>query len=145
MKKKDVIISIVGTQQQGDQKDSIELVTMGSLYREKGNYFISYKESELTGLSGTTTTFKVEPERITLMRFGQMTTHMVFEQARRHISYYDTGEGALTVGVSAKKVRADLNDEGGDIEIDYSVEIDQLLAGENTVKLSIRRAGGTNA
>lgn len=139
--KKDVIISITGVQQQDSEKESIELVTAGSFYRKKKDYFISYKESELTGLDGTTTTFKVEPDKITLMRHGQITTHLVFEKGQKHVSYYDTGDGALTVGVNTRLVRSKLSDDGGDIEIDYSVEIDHALTGENRFKLSVRQAG----
>lgn len=138
--KQDVIISIRGTQQQDSDQEFIELVTAGSYYKEKNNYYITYKESELTGLDGTTTTFKVEPDKITLMRFGQISTHLVFEKGRKHVSYYDVGEGSLTVGVSANKVSSALTDEGGDIEIDYAVEIDHAVTGENNFKLNIRRA-----
>jgi uncharacterized beta-barrel protein YwiB (DUF1934 family) len=83
----------------------------------------------------------VEPDRITLMRYGQISTHLVFEKGRKHVSYYDTGEGSLTVGVSAQNVSSRLTDEGGEIEIDYSIEIDHALTGENSFKLNVRQAG----
>ena len=60
---KPVIISVRGTQQSNpeEKEDVMELVTQGVLSgsQEEG-YVLSYQESELTGLEGTTTTFLVE-------------------------------------------------------------------------------------
>ena len=52
-----VIISIKGTQVSAEGgPDEMELVTAGVLNQEgEGRYTISYEESELTGLEGTTT------------------------------------------------------------------------------------------
>ena len=59
---KPVIISVRGTQQSNpeEKEDVMELVTQGVLSgsQEEG-YVLSYQESELTGLEGTTTTFLV--------------------------------------------------------------------------------------
>ncbi len=69
--RKDVIIQINGCPKYEDgNEESIELTTAGRLYRKNGNYYIIYKESELTGMEGVTTTLKVEDKRITLMRNG---------------------------------------------------------------------------
>ena len=58
--KKDVIISLVGTQENDGEKDKIELITEGSMYKKGDSYYITYKESQLTGMEGTTTTVKVQ-------------------------------------------------------------------------------------
>ena len=91
-----VIISIKGKQSYEDMEDeTIELVTEGRLdpVGTEG-YTLSYQESELTGLEGTLTTFQIEPERITLLRIGEVNSQMVFEQGRRHLSLYDTPYGS---------------------------------------------------
>ena len=54
---------------------------------------------------------------------------------------YDTPYGALAVGVSTRKMRADLNEAGGSIEIDYALEIDHAVAGENLFKIDVRKKG----
>ncbi len=63
---------------------------------------------------------------------------MVFESGCKHLSHYDTAMGALTVGVCATKVDAALDEAGGDIEIDYAIEVDCMLAGENTIRINVR-------
>ncbi len=134
-----VLITISGQQMisEGGDEGFVELVTPGHMSRVGGNYFITYQESELTGLSGTTTTLSVEGPRVSLSRVGKVSTHMVFEMGRRHLSHYDAVEGALTVGVNANRVRTRLSDTGGEIDLRYQVDIDELPSGENTLSVKI--------
>ena len=138
-----VIISIRGKQSfEAQEDDTIELVTEGCLEPDGDDgYTLSYPESPLTGLEGTLTTFQIEPERVTLLRVGEVNSQMVFEEGRRHLSMYDTPYGALSIGVNTRKMRADLNDRGGSIEIDYAIEIDHALAGQNLFQISVREKG----
>ncbi len=143
--KKDVIITIKGLQSFEDTgDDSVELVTSGRFYEKNGNYYISYKESELTGLGNTTTTVKVEKNKVTVIRFGDLETHMIFEEGKKHISYYDMGFGALTVGISTKSIDKSLSDLGGRMKIDYAMEINNAVAGESALCMDIRAAGTSN-
>ena len=139
---KNVVISIKGMQKYNDtDPDVIELVTQGRLTREGGSYTLSYQESELTGLEGTLTTIQVDGEQVTLMRVGEFTSQMVFQEGRRHLSMYNTPYGAMAIGVNTRHLLAELNDQGGDIEIDYSIEIDHALAGRNVFQISVKEDG----
>ena len=140
---KSVIISIRGVQTLNDDPpEVIELVTEGRLMDcGDAGYTLSYQESEITGLEGTLTTFQVEPDCITLMRMGEFNSQMVFQPGRRHFSMYETPYGALSIGVNTKKMRADLDENGGEIEIDYAIEIDHAVAGENTFRIDVREKG----
>lgn len=140
---KNVIISVKGVQIFDDQPpETVELITEGRLLDcGGGEYSLSYQESELTGLEGTLTTFQVEPGCITLLRMGEVNSQMVFQQGRRHLSLYETPYGALSVGVNTRKMRSSLNAAGGEIEIDYSIEIDHAPAGENRFLIDVREKG----
>ena len=138
-----VIISIRGRQRgEAAQEETIELVTEGCLQPDgPDGYTLSYQESQLTGLGGTLTTFQIEPKRVTLLRVGEVNSQMVFEEGRRHLSMYNTPYGALSVGVNTRKMRTQLSDKGGSIEIDYAIEIDHALAGQNLFRISVREKG----
>ena len=140
MEHNNVIISIKGKQSYEDAEDeTVELVTEGRLEEDGSDGFtLSYQESELTGLEGTLTTFQIEKDRITLMRVGEVNSQMVFEEGRRHLSMYNTPYGALSVGVSTRRMRSDLRRDGGSIEIHYAIEIDHAVAGQNLFQISVR-------
>lgn len=135
-----VIISIRGLQTNENGPDEIELVTEGRLTRnETGNFTVSYQETELTGLEGTTTMLYFDGPRITLLREGTVNSQMVFEEGRRHLSMYETPYGALSVGINTRKVRNTIGESGGDLEIDYAIEIDNLVAGRNFFSMNVRK------
>ena len=138
---KNVIISIKGMQAyEGAGDDSIELVTEGRLLDcGDDGLSLSYQESELTGMEGTLTTFQVEKNgRITLLRMGEVNSQMVFEEGRRHLSLYQTPYGDMSVGILANKVKNTLDMNGGELEIDYAIEIDHILAGQNLFQIKVR-------
>lgn len=139
---KNVIISVKGTQAQDDNDShKVELVTEGKYYKKGGAYYISYKESEVTGMEGTTTTLKVLDGVVTLMRFGAVNSHFIFQQGQKHFSHYDTTFGAFTIGIFANEVSVNVNDEGGEIWVDYEMEIDNNKSGDNDFYMFIREAG----
>ena len=140
---KDVVISIKGMQKYDDaDPDTIELVTEGRLMRDDAGYTLTYQESELTGLDGTLTTIQVEGEQVTLLRVGEVNAQMVFQEGRRHLSMYNTPYGAMSVGVNTRHLLADLNDRGGDIEIDYAIEINHVIAGRSIFQIKVKEAKG---
>jgi uncharacterized beta-barrel protein YwiB (DUF1934 family) len=143
--KKYVIISVKGTQTSTNQDPNIlELVTEGKYYKKGNAYFITYKESEVTGMEGTTTTLKISDGVVTLMRFGSVNSQFIFERGQKHLSYYDTSYGTFTVGVYANEVDVKVDDEGGEIRVDYRLEIDNNKSGENDFHMFIREVGRTD-
>ena len=136
-----VIISIKGKQLYTDSgPDEMELVTAGVLRQEgEGRYTISYQETELTGLEGTTTVVQVDGGRVTLLREGSINSQMVFEEGQRHLSMYETPYGSLSVGIHTHRMRSTLWESGGDLEIDYAIEIDHLVAGQNLFRMNVKK------
>lgn len=138
---KQVLLSIRGQQIfEGVQEPEVtELMTEGTMSTdENSNVTLVYQESELTGLEGTQTTIQVEPESVTILREGQVNSQMVFQQGRRHLSLYNTPYGALTMGVSTRRMKVDLDETGGSIEIDYAIEIDHAVAGQNLFQIYVK-------
>ncbi len=139
---KNVIISVKGIQTSGSKNsNTLELVTEGKYYKKGNAYYVTYKESEVTGMDGTTTTLKISDGIVTLMRFGAVNTQFIFEQGQKHMSYYDTQYGTFTMQVFTNIVSIDVNDKGGEIRVDYRLEIDDNKSGANDFHMFIREAG----
>lgn len=138
--KQNVILTIRGTQHYEEQEpEIIELTTVGTLQFRDGGWDICYEESELTGLKGVTTTFRVEPGKITLTRDGNLSSQMIFQEGVFHDSLYQTEFGfALMITVCASKVRFDLSEGGGMIDLVYAIEIEQSTAGLIEYHLDIK-------
>ncbi len=135
---KDVLIAIRGTQHtDGEEPQVIELTTDGTLTAEDGVVTVSYRESEMTGLDGVITTFRVENDRVILQRDGDLNSTMTFIEGEKTESLYDMGFGAMLLGVSSRRVRSDLTEKGGSLFVDYAVEIEHVPVGTNTYEITV--------
>ena len=133
-----VMLSIRGQQTYMDQEpDVIELVTEGTLEYTDNGWNICYEETELTGLQGVTTLFRVECDRIILDRSGRLNSKMIFQKDIRHESLYEMEFGALLISVCAKHIAVQLDQYGGVVDLIYSIEIEHNTAGEVDYHLTI--------
>lgn len=138
---KKVMLNLQGRQAYaGQEADAIELTTEGTMDFRDGGWEISYEESELTGLGGVRTTFRVEPGKVTLTRTGKLSSQMIFQQGQSHESLYQMEFGALLIVVTARQVLFDLTPEGGFIDLVYDIEIENSAAGQVDYHLDIRSA-----
>ena len=134
-----VVLSIRGSQRYADQEpEIIELVTEGTMEFTRGGWDITYEESELTGLEGVTTTFRVEPGKVVLTRTGKLNSQMVFQEGVEHDSLYQMAFGALMLTVKATFVFFDIVSDGGVIDLSYNINIENTEAGIIDYHLDIR-------
>ena len=137
--KRKVLLSITGKQSYRDQEpEVIELVTEGTMEFRDGGWDISYQESDLTGLQGVTTTFRVQPDKVTLTRTGPLRSTMEFRVGQAHDSLYELEFGALMITVTTKSLFFDILPEGGCIDVCYDLEIEKSEGGQVDYHLDIR-------
>lgn len=137
--KKSMVLSICGTQYYPNQQpEVIELVTDSTLEFRDGGWDICYEESELTGLAGVTTTFRLEPGQVTLERKGKLSSQMVFRQGIPHESLYQMEFGALMLTVCAQMIEASIDENGGTVDLQYAIAIENSDAGIVEYHLEVR-------
>lgn len=125
-----VMLKIRGEQRyEGQEPEVVELTTEGVMTQTAEGWSISYEETDLTGLQGATTTFTVKPSHITLTRTGTVQSSMVFQEGIRHESLYQLDVGALMVCVCARRIQTELSMEGGYLDVYYTIQIEQTMAG----------------
>ena len=135
-----VLLSIRGEQYFDDiDPDATELMTEGTMAVTEDGMVLSYEESELTGMEGTTTTFEVKGPRVTLTRSGAVNSQMVFEEGRQHTSLYETPFGELSVDIQTSELKHNLSERGGLMEIKYSIAVEHTVTGRNCFKIRVRR------
>jgi len=138
-KMKDVTISIKGAQSSdGQEEEFFELVTDGEYSCDGGVPVFSYEESELTGYNGLMTTFKVEPERVILSRGGGINGDMIFSEKQKHHFLFETPVGPITMGIDTNGIIRNLNEDGGNLEINYVIDVDNSIVSYNSFQISIK-------
>ena len=123
----------------GVEPDVIELMTDGVMELTETGMRLTYQETELTGLEGTTTVVEVQDGRVILMRTGGVNSQMVFEEGRRHTSLYETPYGDLAMDVQTNRLRHNLDQRGGVMDIHYSIAVARTTTGKNRLQLRVKR------
>lgn len=133
------LICIDGTLDQQGEQERIQLKTRGSCLRRGNSFFITYEETETTGYAGCTTTVKVaaDESRVAMLRFGPASSQLIIEKGVRHVCHYETGVGALTLGVAADEIRCQLTDAGGQAFFSYTLDDGIQELSRNLVEVTV--------
>lgn len=108
-----------------DEPETVEINTVGRSTRKDGRTEISYEETEVTGMEGSTTAIsflEADVGIVTMIREGAVSTALVFEESKRHHCVYKTPFMPFQVCIHTLKVDNRLLTEGK-IDLDYIVEI----------------------
>ena len=140
MMEKAVVLSVRGQQSYvGQEPDVIELVTEGVLQEIDGGWKLSYEESELTGLAGSTTALsysKAAPNTLSLRRTGAVRTALLFEPGARDESVYYTAYMRFEVLLHTLAVKNEL-DTKGTLTLEYDLELRGAQTERTTLSLCV--------
>lgn len=136
------LISIKGRQRIDDETGEIELTTLGSYVRKGDSQYIVYKEYDADNHNAAqTSVLKVDGNsKVTLMRTGADSTRLILENGKRHLCQYDTGYGRMMVGVFTSKVKSELGECGGNLEVNYTLDINSNLSSLNELFITVKEA-----
>lgn len=136
---KDVLITIVGEQLIDDQSDKIELITDGKFGIKDGSYFISYYDNKLADSpSSSKTIMYIKENSVVIQRTGDFSSRLVVEKGTKNACLYSTPHGDLTLSIFGKKIESNLNEKGGSLDLNYTIDANSKLLSQNVVKISIR-------
>ena len=140
---KEIILFVRGEQTyDGVSPEVTELATEGVMtIREDGEMVLTYQESEITGMEGTTTRFSIRDDTVVLARTGMVNSQLVFQRGKRNSSLYETPWGMMQVDVFTTSLAHRLDGRGGILEIKFNISVDHQVAGENQFKIRVRESG----
>ena len=141
-KQKEVVISIhsVHGYDQNDMEE-LDFTTDGIMSLEEDGCSLSYMESEVTGMPGTLTTFRVNPDGIVVDREGFVTSRMQFREGVKDSVMLATPYGTAKLGIDTRKIKNNLGCRGGNLEIDYVVNMEHVVAMRNRFIIAVKEQG----
>lgn len=142
--KENAIISLKTLQNiEGESEvNEIELKTKGTFAQKNGKFYIIYEESELTGFDGATTTIKVSDDMVSMTRSGKFNSRMVFKCGQKRLCSYETPYGVIPVGVNPTRLESKLSEDGGQVNIEYTLDIDNSEYLRNRLNLTVEKTVG---
>ena len=137
--KKDVLMKLVSTQSVDGESTETELITQ-AVFEKTGedSYKIEYAESEATGFKGSKTTLTVDGDRqVSVDRTGKSASNLIVEKDVKHHCHYGTPYGDFTVGINTNAIVNELNESGGKLYLNYTVDINTSYISDNEILIVI--------
>lgn len=139
MKAKDVNITLISTQSDGDEKQSTELFTKGRMVTFRDKIRIFYDESEATGFEGSTTSLDVFGEdKVIMQRKGSTQSQLIIEKNKKHFCRYGTPYGSFTIGVNATEIKNELDENGGKLKLCYVLDMNASFLGDFEIDIDVK-------
>lgn len=137
----DYLIKITGKQTVDGESDITEVITTGRYELKNGHRYIVYKEyPEGSGDKPVTTIVKYDCENsVSIIRPGVYESRLLLEKDKRHQCHYRTPLGDLMIGVFTYSIRSTLCDDGGELEVNYSLDFNSDLASVNNILIEVKK------
>lgn len=137
---KDVLINIVGFQGIDGEGDTIEFTSEGRFGFKDGEYFISYDEGQMfeEKIDVKTKIFIKKDNSVTLERKGSINSKMFIEEGKRNSCFYNTPFGDLLISVFGEKIENNLSENGGRINLKYTIDSDMKMISRNQVDIQVK-------
>lgn len=104
-------------------KNELEFFVEGN-YTEKGlGRYITYKETEISGMDGTTTTIRIMEDALSIIRFGTYNSKLEFKRGEQTLTNYQTPYGNIPIVIDTELLDFDLRAEGkSNIRLKYKMD-----------------------
>lgn len=116
--------------------DTIEVNTIGKIFEKNKDIYVVYEESEEG--QKITTTVKISDEEVSIKRFGNVNSLMVFKEKHKHLTKYKTNQGVFMIETETIKLIVDKSKKDYiKLNIEYNINILDLFKGKNEINMLI--------
>lgn len=143
MDTKNITLKIIARQYgEGEaEPDKIELITEGTMLKKGELIYLSYDESELSGMEGCKTCLILGEGCVHMQRIGEdvgIGTNMEFCEGQRYNGIYETPYGPIEMEILTNSLKNTITGEGkGGINIDYSISLKGLSEGRSLINIEV--------
>lgn len=121
---------------EGHETKTEEIMT--ACFYEKNNcYYLMYQEGSQSGLEDTRTLLKIYHDHVILNRSGSCEQRQEFKRDILDICTYATPYGKFLIGVKPSTVDIAITSQGGEIFLEYDVEMEAEIVSHHQLFLEI--------
>lgn len=139
---KTYLITLTASQEAGGQKDEMTFTAPGEYYIENGVRIVKYKEyneESHTPDDFSLNTIKIyNDDKVSVIREAEHTTRLFIERDKLHQCHYQTPMGQIIFGVLCTRLHNNLTDNGGKLDVTYSLNINSQAVSINRFILTVK-------
>ncbi len=119
-----------------ENKDTIKVNTIGKLFQKNEDIYVVYEEVEDN--QKITTTLKISNEEVSIKKYGNINSLMVFKKNHKHLTKYRTNQGLFVIETTTNNLIIDKSEKNYiKLNIEYNINILDLFKGKNEINILI--------
>jgi uncharacterized beta-barrel protein YwiB (DUF1934 family) len=116
--------------------DNIEVNVIGKVFEKNKDIYVVYEEIE--DGQKITNTIKISDKEVSIKKFGNVNSLMVFKEGYKHETKYRTNQGLFIIETETNKLTIDKNENNYiKLNIEYNINILDLFKGRNEINILI--------
>ena len=135
---KNILLSITGLQDFGNEDDSVELVTTGEYFYKNSKHYILYDEVMEDTELVVNNMIKISDNEVMINKKGMTSAQLHFSQGERNVTNYVMDFGEMMLGISTKELQIKDTDDNIDVNIKYSLEINSEHVSDCNIKINVK-------
>ncbi|WP_448919631.1 DUF1934 domain-containing protein [Eubacterium sp.] len=134
------LITIIGHQKFDDDKDQVEMKTVGTVEYDDDNYIIRYNEELENGTAPLRAKLNIakDESKVEMIKSGPYSSCLIIEKSKRHLCNYGTEYGDILMGIFGREVENDFNENEGTFKFSYDIDINGAISSQNDVIIKFK-------
>lgn len=134
------LITIIGHQKFDDDKDQVEMKTVGTVEHDDDNYIIRYNEELENGTAPLRAKLNIakDESKVEMIKSGPYSSCLIIEKSKRHLCNYGTEYGDILMGIFGREVENDFNENEGTFKFSYDIDINGAISSQNDVIIKFK-------
>ena len=134
------LITIIGHQKFDDDKDQVEMKTVGTVEYDDDNYTIRYNEELENNTAPLRAKLNIakDESKVEMIKSGAYSSCLIIEKSKRHLCNYGTEYGDMLMGIFGREVENDFNENEGTFKFSYDIDINGAISSQNDVIIKFK-------
>lgn len=134
------LITITGHQKFDDDKDQVEMKTVGTVEYDDDNYIIRYNEELENSTAPLRAKLNIakDESKVEMIKSGAYSSCLIIEKSKRHLCNYGTEYGDMLMGIFGREVENDFNENEGTFKFSYDIDINGAISSQNDVIIKFK-------
>ena len=134
------LITIIGHQKFDDDKDQVEMKTVGTFEHDEDNYIIRYNEELENSTAPLRAKLNIakDESKVEMIKYGAYSSCLIIEKSKRHLCNYGTEYGDMLMGIFGREIKTEFNETEGTFKFSYDIDINGAISSQNDVIIKFR-------
>lgn len=134
------LITIIGHQKYDDDKDQVEMKTVGTFEHDDDNYIIRYNEELENSTAPLRAKLNItkDESKVEMIKSGAYSSCLIIEKSKRHLCNYGTEYGDMLMGIFGREIETEFNETEGTFKFSYDIDINGAISSQNDVIIKFR-------